>query len=150
MATYNVPNMPVVTNPTGNSMNVRANQTTAIRIDDSSVDVRRTWSSAKIQSYAQTSEAQLVYQFVSNYGSLYFSDYDEAMYDEWTVVIKDAIKSLNKGEQFYVAWSPTRSAQVVNADLDSEPRMTVQEYRKCRHTILSFNIQTQIIFRKQV
>ena len=123
---YRMPNNPSVTNPDDRTISgVKMNQTTAIRIDDSSVDVRRTWSSAKIQSYAQTSEAQLVYQFVSNYGSIYFSDYDEAMYDEWTDVIRDATKSLEKGEQFFVAWSPNRSAQVVDADPDSEPRMTV-------------------------
>ena len=66
-----------------------------------------------------------MYQFVSNYGALYYSDYDEAMYGEWTDVIRDAIKSMNKGNPFYVAWSENRSAQVIDADLDSEPRMTV-------------------------
>ena len=120
-----MPSVPTPTNPDSRTIGVSMNQSTSIRIDDSSVDVRRTWSSAKIQSYAQTSEAQLVYQFISNYGALYFSDYDEAVYDEWTDVIRDAVKTLMKGEQFFVAWSENRSAQVVDADLDSEPRMTV-------------------------
>ena len=120
-----MPNVPSVSNPDSRTVSGTTNQSTAIRIDDSSVGVRKTWSSAKIQEYAQTSEKQLVYQFVSNYGALYFSDYDEAMYDEWTNIIEDAIVSLNKGEPFYVAWSETRSAQVVNADTESEPRMTV-------------------------
>ena len=120
-----MPNVPNVTNPDSRTIGLTTNQSTAIRIDDSSVDVRKTWSSAKIQSYAQTSEAELVYQFVSNYGAIYFSDYDEAAYDEWTDVIRDAVKALEKGEQFFVAWSPTRSAQVVNADVDAEPRMSV-------------------------
>lgn len=120
-----MPNVPQVTNPDSRTIGVSMNQSTAIRIDDSSVDVRKTWSSAKIQQYAQTSEAQLVYQFVSNYGALYFADYDEAVYDEWTEVIRDAIRSMNSGKPFYVAWSENRSAQVVDADLESEPRMTV-------------------------
>ena len=120
-----MPVNPKVTNPDSRTIGTSMNQSTAIRIDDSSVDVRKTWSSAKIQSYAQASEAELVYQFVSNYGPLYFSDYDEAMYDEWTWVIRDAIKSLDEGKQFYVAWSEHRTAQVVDADLESEPRMTV-------------------------
>jgi len=120
-----MPISPQVTNPDETTISLKTNQSTAIRIDDSSVDKRRTWSSAKIVEYAQTSEAELVSQFVSNYGSLYFSEYDEAMYDEWTDVIQDAVKSLNKGEQFFVAWSSKRSAQVVDADTDSEPRMTV-------------------------
>ena len=120
-----MPNVPQVTNPDSRTIGVSTNQSTAIRIDDSSVDVRKTWSSAKIQQYAQTSEAQLVYQFVSNYGALYFADYDEAVYDEWTEVIRDAIRSMNSGKPFYVAWSENRSAQVVDADLESEPRMTV-------------------------
>lgn len=122
---YRMPVSESVTNPNDHTIALGANQTSSIRIDDGSVDKRRTWSSAKIVSYAQTSETELVYQFVSNYGALYYSDYDEAMYDEWTDVIKDAVKSLNQGKQFYVAWSPNRAAQVVDADLDSEPRMTV-------------------------
>jgi len=120
--------MPVDTygsNPDTNTFSMVANQSTSIRIDDSVTDVRRTWSSAKVKEYAQTSEKELAYQFVSNYGALYFSDYNEAMYDEWTDIIEDAVMSLNKGEQFYVAWSPNRAAQVVDADPDSEPRMTV-------------------------
>lgn len=120
-----MPNVPSVSNPDGNTISATMNQSTAIRIDDSGVGVRKTWSSAKIQEYAQTSEAELVYQFVSNYGELYFSDYDEHAYNEWTEVIRDAITAMNKGEPFYVAWSDKRPAQVVNADLDSEPRMTV-------------------------
>lgn len=122
---YRMPNNPTVTNPDERTIGFGTNQTTAIRIDDSSVDVRRTWSSAKIQSYAQTSDKELVYQFVSNYGALYFSDYNEAVYNEWTDVISDAMISLSMGEQVFVAWSPTRSAQVVDADVNSEPRMTV-------------------------
>ena len=122
---YRMPVSEPTTNPDGRTVGINTNMTTAIRIDDSSTDKRKTWSSAKIVSYAQTSEEQLVYQFISNYGALYFSDYDEAMYDEWTYVIQDAIKSLDKGKQFYVAWSPNRAAQVVDADLNSEPRMKV-------------------------
>ena len=120
--------MPIVTkttNPDSRTIGISTNQSTSIRIDDSSANVRKTWSSAKIQQYAQTSESQLVYQFVSNYGNLYYSDYDEAMYDEWTDVIKDAIKSLDNGQPFYVAWSENRSAQVIDVDEEAEPRMTV-------------------------
>ena len=120
-----MPNAPKATNPDSRTIGISTNQSTSIRIDDSSVDVRKTWSSAKIQKYAQTSESQLVYQFVSNYGPLYFSNYDEAMFDEWTDVIRDAIKSLDDGQPFHVAWSENRSAQVVDADLEAEPRMTV-------------------------
>ena len=123
-----MPRMPIDnygSNTDSNTYSIVANQSTSIRIDDSVTDVRRTWSSKKIKEYAQTSEKELAYQFVSNYGAIYFSEYDEALYDEWTDIIKDAVKSLNKGEQFYVAWSPNRAAQVVDADPDSEPRMTV-------------------------
>lgn len=123
-----MPRMPIDgqgSNPDPNTFSMVANQSTSIRIDDSVTDVRRTWSSAKVVEYAQTSEKELAYQFVSNYGSIYFSDYDETMYDEWTEIIQDAVKSLNEGKQFYVAWSPNRAAQVVDADTESEPRMTV-------------------------
>lgn len=123
-----MPRMPIDSygsNTDSNTFSMTTNQSTSIRIDDSVTDVRKTWSSVRVKEYAQTSEKELAYQFVSNYGALYFSDYDEAMYDEWTDIIQDAVKSLNKGEQFYVAWSPNRAAQVVDADPDSEPRMTV-------------------------
>ena len=122
---YRMPNNPTVTNPDERTIGNSTNQATAIRIDDSSVDVRRTWSSAKIQEATQASEEQLVNQFVSNYGELYFSYYDETQYDNWTYVISDAVTTLSNGMQFYVAWSPNRSAQVIDADSDSEPRMTV-------------------------
>ena len=111
--------------PSTQEMGVSMNQTTAIRIDDDSVDVRRSWSSAKIQSYSQAKDSELVSQFIANYGELYFSEYDETMYDDWTVVVNDAVIALAQGKTFYVAWSPTRSAQVVGADISSEPRMTV-------------------------
>lgn len=120
-----MPEVPEVTNPRDGAIAFKTNQYTSIRIDDSTTDVRKAWSSAKVQEYAQASNDELVHQFVSNYGPLYFSEYDETMYDEWTDVIKDAIKALKKGDQFFVAWSEKRSAQVVDADSDSEPRMTV-------------------------
>ena len=122
---YRMPTSESVNNLDGRSLSFRTNMATAIRIDDNSIDNRRAWSSAKVYSYAQPSETELVYQFVSNYGALYYSEYDEAMYDEWTDVIKDAKKSLEQGKPFYVAWSPNRSAQVVDVDLEAEPRMTV-------------------------
>ena len=123
---YIMPNTPNLTNPNSDEINIsKTNQSSALRIDDSTVSVRKAWSSSKIQSYAQASEQQLVYEFVSNYGELYFSDYDEYAYNDWTEIIRDAIQAMNQGKPFYVAWSDTRSAQVVNADLDSEPRMTV-------------------------
>lgn len=129
--TYRMPNNPTVTNPDSRTIGNSTNQATAIRLDDGSVDVRRTWSSAKIQEFTQASEAQIVWQFVSNYGEFYFSEYDETKYDDWTLIVDDAMVAMEEGTPFYVAWSEHRSAQVVNADSESEPRMTVVIDGRC-------------------
>ena len=126
-STYSIlmPNVPAVTNPDDHTIVVDTNMLTSILIDDSTIDIRKTWSSAKISTYAEKSGQQRVDEYTDIYGDLFFSEYDSTVYDEWTDVIRDAISALENGEQFFVAWSETRSAQVIDADLDSEPRMTV-------------------------
>lgn len=116
-----------ITNPNESTIQLSGQQYTssAIRIDDSDVSVRKTWSSAKVSVYAAKSEEQINSEFLTKYGNLYFSDYDESQFTEWTPVVKDANRALNNGNAFYVAWTDKRPAQVISANLESEPRLTV-------------------------
>ncbi len=121
-----MPESPDVYNPDSRTISFsETTQTTDSRIDDTVVGYRTTWSSSKIQGYAQASERQLIDEYVSNYGAYYFSDYDETVYNDWTRIVVDAEYALNNGNPFYVAWSENRICQAVNADSNAEPRMTV-------------------------
>ena len=100
-------------------------QTSPIRIDDTSIGTRQTWSSQKISEYTQKSNEELVAEYIAQYGTLYFSEYDQSVYDAWTQIVADAETAMNNGDLFYVAWSAKRIAEVINADSDGEPRMTV-------------------------
>lgn len=116
-----------ITNPDERTIQLSGdpNETSPIRIDDTSIGTRQTWSSQKISEYAQKSNEQLIAEYVAQYGTLYFSEYDQSVHDDWTPIIADAVTALNSGDTFYVAWSEKRIAEVINADSDSEPRMTV-------------------------
>ena len=121
-----MPNDPPIYNPDDRTMSFSDyKSTTDSRIDDSVVGYRTTWSSAKMQSAWQPTENERISRYVATYGELYFSEYDETVYNEWTQVVEDAESVIDEGYAFYVAWSDKRMAQVVNADSDAEPRMTV-------------------------
>ena len=68
---YRMPVEPEVTNPDSRTIGTKANQTTAIRIDDSSIGVRKTWSSDKINRAKADSELALIDMYTEIYGELY-------------------------------------------------------------------------------
>ena len=116
-----------ITNPDERTIQLSGDpeETSPIRIDDKSIGTRQTWSSQKISEYAQKSSAQLIAEYTDKYGTLYFSDYDASVYDAWTQIVADAESALEDGDAFYVAWSEKRIAEVINANSESVPRMTV-------------------------
>lgn len=106
-------------NSDGRTINI-STQTSAIRIDDNDVSVRKTWSSAKISQGKADSEASKIAQFTEKYGGLFLIDYEPSVRDDWEAVIQDAAKALEDGQSFCVPWNGNRIAQVVSADPDSD------------------------------
>ena len=120
---YRMPVEPTVTNPDSRTIGTQMNQTTAIRIDDSSIGTRKTWSSDKIDRTKADSEQGIIEAYTASYGALYLGDYDPRYLDRWGDVIYDAWKETEEGKPFLIPWSQYRTAQVISADPDAENKI---------------------------
>lgn len=122
---YRMPVSTNVTNPDSRTIGTSVNQTTAIRIDDSSIGVRKTWSSDKINRSKADSEQAIIEAYTQAYGVLYLSMFEPEHIDDWADVIYDAYVAYEEGKPFLIPWTRHMTAQVIKADPDADEKLLV-------------------------
>lgn len=125
MGMYRMPVSSPIRNSDERTINGTVNQSTSIRIDDSTIDVRRTWSSAKINAAKADSEKALIDEYVKAYGELYLGEFDPHHIRDWGDVIYDAYLATEDGKPFLIPWNQNMMAQVVTADPDKDQKIIV-------------------------
>lgn len=120
---YRMPVEEAVTNLDSRTVSFVANQATAIRIDDSSIGVRKTWSSDKISKSKADSESAIIEAYTKAYGPLYLSGFDPNHFDDWSPVIEDALHETDEGKPFLIPWNQYMTAQVIKVDPDAKEKI---------------------------
>ena len=120
---YRMPVEEAVTNLDSRTVSFVANQATAIRIDDSSIGVRKTWSSDKINKSKADSESSIIEAYTKAYGPLYLSGFDPQHFEDWDDVIYDAYHETEEGKPFLIPWNQYMLAQVIKVDPDAKEKV---------------------------
>ena len=120
---YRMPTSESIRNLDTRTIGTVVNQTTAIRIDDSTVDVRKTWSSKKINESKADSATSIIDNYTKSYGELYLSSFDPHYISQWQDVIYDAQKETEEGKPFLIPWNQYTTVQVIKADLDADEKI---------------------------
>jgi len=120
---YRMPVSEPIRNIDTRTVGTVVNQTTAIRIDDSTVDVRRTWSSKKINEAKADSNFRIIDEYQKAYGSLFLSMYEPHHISQWAYVIEDAQAETEAGKPFLIPWNEYQTVQVIKADSEAKEKV---------------------------